>query len=199
MQMLKIMGPLVFGLAIVACESTPDIRSDKDPNADFTQFSTFAWVDGDPMIAHSDHAISPLMEERVNKALKSELESKGFQFVENEKNADLAVSYTIGARDKIEFDQFAPRYYGGYNNLDYRWGHGFYSYANVGPLYRDDKLVSHEYVEGSLAVDMFDAKTAKPVWHVLGTKRLSKKDLELNGKNAGALITQLLSDFPPEN
>ncbi|HZT03472.1 MAG TPA: DUF4136 domain-containing protein [Steroidobacteraceae bacterium] len=55
----------------------------------------------------------------------------------------------------------------------------------------------HRYREGTLAIDMFDAKTHKPVWHGWAKKPLTRRDLEHSDVSIPEAIDAVLATFPP--
>ena len=196
MNVVKLLSTILLTLTLAACASVP-VKVDSDPAQDFSSYSTFSWTGKSPMIANkTDHSIPPVAEDRMTAALKNTLEQKGYRFVEDASAADFAVSYTIGARDKIQLESYAPRYYGGYDN--WTWGFPYYGYGyNRFPMqYRSGVVEQKEYVRGSLAVDMFDVKRRSPVWHGYGSKRLSDEDLLRNASDADETMANMLAEFP---
>ena len=196
MNVVKLLSTILLTLTLAACASVP-VKVDSDPAQDFSSYSTFSWTGKSPMIANkTDHSIPPVAEDRMTAALKNTLEQKGYRYVEDASAADFAVSYTIGARDKVQLEGYAPRYYGGYDN--WRWGFPHYGYGyDVFPMqYRSAVVEQKEYVRGSLAVDVFDVKRKSPVWHGYGSKRLSDEDLLRNASDAGETMANMLAEFP---
>jgi hypothetical protein len=191
----KAVVTLLLLALISGCASTPKVYSDYDSREDFSKLRTFTWVQDPPMLRAGDYPVSALAETRMTAAIKAELIMHGYEFVDNLEQADFSVIYTMGARDKIELRDHPRGYYS--NRVDWGWGgyyYPFFVHFPFGRSYRDVELV--EYPEGTIALDIFNAKTKKPIWHTRATKRLSKKDVNSNARNAAEIAEQLLQDFP---
>jgi len=84
---------LAAGLSLAAC-STTSVRSDYDDLQDFSTYKTFSWADESPMTVFGDRRIPPTAEPKISRAIKAELESKGYTYVRNRQAADFAVSFS---------------------------------------------------------------------------------------------------------
>lgn len=190
---------LACGLLLLsACASTPTVFSDFDARHDFSKDKTISWIHTPPVLISSDYPISDLGQSRMTGAIKSELESKGYSFVDDIKDADLGLIYTMGAREKIELVEYESSYYRYY--ADWGWGMYYFPYfahfpmKNARPRYSE--RLPRSYTKGTIAVDIFDTKTKKPIWHTKASKRLSPQDLDSNIENATDIAQKLLADFP---
>ena len=183
---------------ISACASvtTPKVHTSSEPGHDFSTYKTFTWATNPPMIAESEYNIPAIAEKELTDAFKDSLTNKGYTFTDNESDADFAVSFTVGARDKIKVDSYPVRYYENYQS--WTWGQGYYypvtRERSINTGFTDDKL--SVYQSGSLAVDIYDVKKKRPVWHANGNKRLSKRDFATPGKGSFAAASTLLASFP---
>lgn len=194
---LKHLAVLVlFGLALTAC--APAVYTDSDPNEDFSQLKTFTWAKNPPLIKTGDHPISPLTETRMTDALKAAFEAKGYQFVPSGQ-ADFAVSYTMGARDKIELRQYPAPYVNSYSS--WAWGGRYYGggyrapYGAFGPPVTVSEPVT--VTEGTLSVDAFDVRSQRPIWHAQASKRLSNAELAgASPERLSEAATTILKEFP---
>ena len=174
----------LLGLLILnaACSS---IQTESDYNADanFSSYKTFAFISDKPLVMAQSAPVNPLFEGRAMTAVREQLTSKGFQFVENREEADFVVSFTIGARDKIRVNNYPTNYRGGVGG----WGSPYY-YNNVDV---------RNYTEGTLAVDIFDVGQRSPVWHGWAVKTISSADRRNPTPVINEVIAAILSDFPP--
>jgi hypothetical protein len=167
-------------LAAAGCASSGAVTTDYDAEQDFTEYTTFAWTGERPMKVSGIYPVSPEMEQRFMASIKSTLADKGYRYVDEVTDADFAVSFTVGARDEIEILDSAPLI-----ASDNTWVYVSY----------DTGIYAHNYHEGSLAIDVFDADRRVLVWHSVGEKRLSDKELQANGDPSKA-VDQILADFP---
>ena len=163
-------------LALTACETTPRVTTDFDPSADFSGYRTFEWASSTP-----PQGVNPLVFERVKSSVERNLAAKSFT---PSSSSDFAVGITIGARDRVEATNWGPYMYPGYGRA-FRYGWA-YPYSQV-----DIRTVT----EGSVSIDIFDARTKKPVWHGQAVKQITPSKVDQ------ALIDQAvdaaLANFPP--
>ncbi|MEO1243817.1 MAG: DUF4136 domain-containing protein [Pseudomonadota bacterium] len=166
--------------AIVGCASKGTVTNDYDAEQNFAAYETFSWADEKPMTASGDYPVSGLMEQQFMNSIKDTLTDKGYVFVEDVAEADFAVSFTVGARDEIEFVDKAPIVI-----PDGSWAYVAY----------DSGVYARDYHEGSLGIDIFDVDRRVSVWHGVGEKRLSDKELKSNADPTEA-IEEILAEFP---
>lgn len=175
----------VLGMALLSgCATTLQGHADHDAAQDFSGYRTFAWIADQPMIAPSDEVarISPLNRRRIEEAVESQLGSKGFQKAGDRAGADFVLSYSVGARDRIEPQSFPGPYSG-----SWRWGYPYFGhYADV-----------QVYREGTLAIDVFDGKTHQPVWHGWASKRVTERDVRHAAEQIPTAVAAILKNFPP--
>jgi hypothetical protein len=112
---------------------------------------------------------NPLNAERLKVAIQANLAAKGIQAVDRA-HADCVVGYAMGSR------QVFDGYYGGYVGAGWGWGGGWGRGA-WGAGWADDGWVQNET---RIAVDVFDAKSHKPIWHASASQNVN----ELSGPNA---------------
>ena len=193
--MLRLRHFVFIMVALVSgCGSS--VYTDSDPSFNFATVRTFTWAKNPPLVTSGDYPISPLTSAKMTTALKAEFERKGYRFTNSARNADFAVSYTLGARDKIELRQYPTTYVGSLNS--WPWGARYYGYGYVSPF--GTSVTQTREVEvtiGTLSVDAFDTRTRRPVWHAQTSKRLS--EAELSGTSDALLLeaaTSVLSQFP---
>jgi hypothetical protein len=174
----------VVGLA--ACSQT-STRSDYDPAADFSGYRAYTWVTDDLMVqprAATDPTISPLVQQRIHDAIDTALQAKGF--AEDAGAADFVVAFTVGLRDRVRVDHWGP--YGGFYRPYGRYGGFGMSYSQ--PL-------ATNYTEGTLAIDVFDGQTRRPVWNGTATKIVNETDER--PEEIQRIVNAVLADFPPRS
>lgn len=184
----------VLTLWLSAC--APAVFTDTDPSFNFAPVRTFTWAQTPPIVTSGEYPVSPLTAAKMTTALKAEFERKGYRFVRSSRGADIAVSYTLGARDKIELRHYPSTYVGGISA--WPWGGRYY-----GSFYRSPfgsglpQTREVEVTVGTLAVDAFDTRTRRPVWHAQASRRLTEAEL---AGTSDALILEaaasVLSQFP---
>ncbi len=145
-----------------ACSTTPkpNFSTEAAPNIDLAQYRTYSWA------FPKRGGGNPFVYERVQNAMDASLAQAGFTQVA-EGQGDMELAFTLGARDKVDVTDWGPvaPYYPGYG-MRYRYGWA-YQYNQV-----DIRNVT----EGSLALDVFDAKTDRPIWHGIAAARIGSSD-----------------------
>ncbi|WP_371193382.1 DUF4136 domain-containing protein [Glaciecola sp. SC05] len=178
---------LVIVFVLSACASQPKVFTDFDPEQDFSAYSTFSWVSDKPMMVQSEYVISPLVEQRVMDAVKAAMEQKGYVFVEDLAQADMHVSFTIGARDKMRVTQEPALMM----NAGWTWGRQYWG-LNA-PLYTESTRI---YSQGTLAIDVLDAERNAPVWHGVSSKTLSSAEKTASVEFVNGAVSVTLASFP---
>jgi len=175
---------VLLGL-LAACATTLPVRTDFDKQADFSGYRTYTWVSDNPMIiAKGDNPeISPLTRNRIITAIEDELQRKGYTKAVNRDDADFAVAFTVGTRDRIDINAYPLSYRG-----SWYWRHTFWDY----------EIRSQTYQEGMLAIDIFDQQTRKPVWHGFTHKRITGSDRDNPVPIIQKAVAAILAKFPPK-
>lgn len=185
----KTLMPVYIGLIILgflgACTTTMPVRTDHDNDADFSDYRLFTWVSDDPMIMPEggNPRVSPLNRQRIINAIEEELQRNGFDKAVEGQEADFAVAFTVGTRERIDYDSY-PRAY----HSSWYWR----------PSYWDYEIRARTYEEGMLAIDIFDEDTRKPVWHGFTQKRITSSDRSNPAPVIREAVTAILAKFPPE-
>lgn len=195
-KLSKLITTVALGFALAGCASTNKVYFDSDPLQDFSEYSTFAWVDDKPMTADGDYAVSPFVERSIMGAIRKTLTDKGYRFVEDVDNADLAVAFTVGARDKIRTQVTPGRWYGAYAYPGSRWG---YNYFGPTMIRAPDEVKVTQSTTGTIAIDLFDTERRSPVWHSVASKRLSNSDLRNTSRSMQTIdedIAIVLGNLP---
>ena len=55
-----------------------------------------------------------------------------------------------------------------------------------------------QYQKGMLALDVFDVKERRPVFHAVAEKSISESDRKKMGETIQAAVNAVLAGFPPE-
>ena len=191
-QMKAVLGTVLTITLLGACASTFKATYDHDPGNDFSRYQSFSWISKNPMkVGQGVVAPNPLLEPRITSALEKALVAKGYQYVIQPKHADFVVSFTIGSREEIKVDSY-PSMSAGYGKGHpghWGWG-GMYYGAGTETRVR-------QYTKGMLAVDVFDVKERRPVWHGVATKTINESDRDNLEATVKAAVDVILAGFPP--
>lgn len=160
-------------LALAAgCTTTSiDVRRDQDPSADLRSYQTFAFYEDAP---GGTPGYATLIGQRLKQATREQLERQ--DYVYSERNPDLKVALHLVVREKQEV-RSAPG------------ARGFHGYR--GWVSTDIETV--DYKQGTLAIDLVDAKRNALVWHGVAEGRLDAKSMEQPGPAIDAAVGQILA------
>lgn len=168
----------VFLASLMSACSSVEVHTDYDPNLDMTHYRTYAWK-------QRPKTTSPLMGERLNASLDSQLESKGWKRVELGQGEVEIVGYvTTKENERID-----TMYSGGGPGF---WGRGYW----MGGGFGSSTSTVTTYLVGTLIVDLFDAKSQRPLWRGTATGTVSN-DPKTNVERIQEGVQKLFLDFPP--
>jgi hypothetical protein len=174
-------GCAVALLLLAGCASFLSVNSDKYPQADFSGYRSYAWIDSDPQIRpRGEQArISALTSRRIREAIEMELAAKGYNAVGAASAADFIVAFTVGTRDRIDAQSYPAPFRG-----PWLWDW----YVNQTDL--------RVYREGTLSIDIFDGATRQPVWHGRARKEITGADEADPGPVIRSAVAAILGEFP---
>jgi hypothetical protein len=183
----------VASLGLAACASGFNAIYDSDPSHDFSGYQSYAWMSANPMIVGPTNRVpNPLLEPKIMAAIEDGLTAKGYRKVDDPEAADFVLSFTVGSREEIKVNSY-PASYAGYG---YRgaWGWG-------GPYYGMGVATEtqvRQLQKGTLALDIFDVKEHRPVFHAVAEKSITESDRKKLDETVKAAVDAVLAAFPPE-
>lgn len=171
-------------LSSLAGCTTLSVGSDYDRDASFAGFHTFT------VMQREHHDVrNPLVVTRADDAIRAELMRKGYQQATDPSTADFTVDFTIGSKERTDVNAYPDPYLG----MGWGWGHrGWWG----GP-YWGNNLDVRQYREGTLSIDVFDARTHRPVWHGWAKKELNRSDIQNSEEPIRKAVAAVLAKFPP--
>lgn len=175
---------------VVACLSGCDsmqIRHDYDPAADFSRLKTYAWMAAREGAVQDPRLDSSLLESRVQGAVDVELGTKGYAPETVGAQADFLVGYFATLDKKVDVSVMND-YYGYGPGPGWRYGY----WGGPSSVYVD------EYEEGTLILDIVDAKTKKLLWRGSATDRVDlSSSPERKQERIRDAVRRILATFPP--
>lgn len=175
MKSFKIL-PL-FLLVIVASCSSVKVNSDYDKKVDFTPYKTYAFYKS----GIDKVEVSDLDKKRILHSIDDVLSAKGFTKSET---PDLLVNIFTKEREQVDVNRFNAGW-------GYGWGYGWNPYLWGG------NTTVNRYTEGTLYIDLIDAKKKELIWQGEGegvlTKNVNKKDEKIK-----EFVSKILEQYPPK-
>jgi uncharacterized protein YceK len=181
---------LLGAMVLSGCASTFKATHDSDPGHDFSGYRNWAWINANPMTVGATERIpNPLLESRIMDSVENALRTKGYTKVADPEAADFVVAFTVGSREEIKVDSY-PTMSAGYGYPG-RWGGAYY-----GGYYGGTQTTVRQYTKGTLAIDIFDIKTHKPVWHGSATKSIYDSDRENLEATVNDAVGAIIDGYP---
>jgi hypothetical protein len=165
-------GLFGFVFLLASCGTTAHIE--KDDNADFSRYKSFAWIDKDGEGRSDANRNNDLTEKRIREAVNKELEKDGWKEVKS--RPDVLLSYDVLVEKGIK-ESNSPVYSRPYSRLVYnpytrRYTTIYYPSQFVG-YERDERAIR----EGTVTISMIDTKTDKTVWQGWTTDEVNSRNL----------------------
>jgi hypothetical protein len=182
---LVALGALTLSLA--GCATT-QVQSDYDPNFNFSQLSTYSWAERtsegkDPAVYNN------IVESRVKVAVNQALKAKGFSEVASNPSFLVAWHGAINQEHSI-------------NTVGTEYGYGWGWYGGWGG---PGMMTSTTYVstwnEGTLIIDIVDAKANKMVWRGSAQSELDEhqNDPQKMQEALNEAVDKMMATFPPSS
>jgi len=170
----------VWCVALAAGVAWAKVRSDWDPKAEFSSYSTYAWME-------RDHSIESLLPEhlkiRLRRVTEDVLAEKGLEPAPAPPQTDLLLTYYFSATDELQINHIP------WGTVS-PWGYGYWGGFNYG--YTEVR----SYKEGTLVLDIVDARTHQLVWTGVVEREIT--NVNPPGKRIQKTVRKLLKSFPPE-
>ena len=164
---------LIFLFVITSCGSTVSVTNDFDKSIDFKKYKTFSFYH-----LKTTGEISKLNADRVVNAIILEMKGKGY--VEDKNNPDLLINAVTVLQEKEATTVSSTNYYG--------YGYGY-------PVGNSVDVNTYNYKDGTIMVDILDAKTEKLIWEGTGTSEITSKVQEPE-RAIGYAISKILASYP---
>lgn len=145
--------------------ASAQVKTDFDQNANFSDYQTYSWMNTTRMSAMAQ---ATLFDRRLRAAVESQLAAKGLKKADGNGEADILIVYHAGVQDKLDVQQWG--YFGR------RWD-------------------VREYQQGTLIVDVVDAKSMSLVWRgtAIGETNTSNPSTE----KLNQTVQKMFERFPP--
>ena len=166
------LGAASMALAISSCAPVAT-RWDYDPDVDFSGYRTFGWMPPpEPPAAARAVWDSPFLGKRIKQAIISAMVHKGLEWTDRE--PDLLIAYRIDLRQKANVHVSGYPYWGAYPQGVER------------------------YQEGTLIIDLVDARSRQLVWRGWGSGEFdpANRPRAAQGYIASA-VADILKHYPP--
>jgi hypothetical protein len=160
------------------------INTDYDPQADFSAFRTYKWAERTPRGDDDPRVYNDITAGRIKLAVSKALQAKGFQ--ETQANPDFLVGWHGAIQGQMAMDTIHD---------NYGYGYGWYGPS---PGMGTSTTTVRQWDEGTLLIDIVDAKTNALVWRGSAQAELSEnKSPEQEQAKLDSAAQRILQNFPP--
>jgi hypothetical protein len=174
---------LAAAMLFSACASTPTIRRETNPDAKFGSYKTFGFLSP---LATDKFPYESLLTQHLKDATRQAMESKGYVF--SSRDPDLLVNFYVNIQNKQDvYATQGTRAYAGYPGGYYGYRGGYYR------VYSGATIQTVNYKQGTLTVDLVDAKEKVLAWSATAEGRVSNDALKDPGPAIDTLVTNMMS------
>lgn len=174
---------VVAAMLLSACATGPRISSDVDPSADFSRYRTFAFYSP---LAIESQGYTTLVSGRMKASARAQMESRGYVY--NEKSPDLWVNLNAFMQEKTDVVS-TPE-------VDYDYYYSYRARRYVAVPYWRDRTDVYRYTEGTLNVDLVDARENRLVWEGVAVGRVARAKPEERAARIESAIADIFVRFP---
>ncbi|WP_237274645.1 DUF4136 domain-containing protein [Tenacibaculum ovolyticum] len=171
MKINKLLLLPIIALVITSCSSVR-VATDYDTKVNFNQYKTFAFYKK----GIDKASISDLDKKRIMRAVESELLAKGMT---KSSSPDILVSLFTKSRERVNIDD---NMFGGFYYPQY---------------YGMSRIRVSQHTEGTLFIDLLDAKKKDLVWQGIGTGALKTTSVEQKEARVKEFVNAIMAKYPP--
>ena len=174
---------LLAVVTLAGCATGPRISTDSDPSADFSRYRSFAFFE--PLAVETEGYSTP-SSSRMKAAVRRELEARGYVY--DEAAPDLQVN--INAYVDERTDVYSTPHVETALYYSYRTG----SYVAV--PYWTNRTDVYRYAEGTLNVDLVDAREKALVWEGVAVGRMARLKPAERAARTDSTIADIFAEYP---
>jgi len=174
MKTLKLF-PVLLLFVFASCSSIRT-NSDFDKDANFAEYKTYAFHKS----GIDKVEISDLDKKRILRAIDESMALKGFT---KSNNPDVLINLFTKEREQVNVNQFNVGW-------GYGWGFGW------NPWMMNNRATVSSYTEGTLTIDIIDAKKKELIWQGEGVGTLTRNS-KLKDEKIKNFVFKILEQYPP--
>ena len=177
---------VVLAVGLAGC-STISVSTDYDTSRDFAALKRFTWMAPQQKLVVDPLVDNDLMGNRIRQSVITELKARGYVQAGEGEGADFFITYHVTAEDKIS----ATTFHGSYGYYPCWQGCG-----GLTPGFDADVIVQ-QYKQGTFMLDVIDPASEKLMWRGIAEKRLTSGTPGERDEAVRAIVSAILSRFPP--
>jgi len=169
-------GPLMLLLA--ACVSGPTITTRSSPDADFSSFGTYDFMQ--PLSTDGPSGVRTPLSTMLIDSMSREMASRGFT---QSDTPDLLVNFFVNTERRLDVQEVPT------SLTFHAYRHGRYSAWDT---YR---TTVREYTLGTLNIDLVDATNSVLAWEGVAQGRLREDVSEIAQEQVDRVVSQVMAEF----
>lgn len=165
-------------LSLAACTPSANVSTDYDIATNFRAIKTYGWfTDKEKPTAKKDTAqYDTFFDKRMKKAIETELSRQGLTY--SATNPDVYVNFKAGISNQQRYRDNGPMGYG-------RYGYG-YPFGGTSV---------QQYKEGTITIDLVDAKKNELLWRGIGETEVGSRNI--SEEKVYDLVNNIMREYPP--
>lgn len=177
---LRVLLAASLALLLAACSSAPTIRSERDAGAEFSRYATFGFFEP---VGTDRAGYETLVTQALKAATRRELEARGYRYAES--GAELLVNFNAQLADKVDVVPPQPPVPAS----------GYYGYRSY-VTWRDYGVIVDQYQEGTLNIDVVDARQQKLIWEGVAIGRVTEKVQRNRAQAIDRAVAEIFRSYP---
>ena len=194
-KLIRLAMSALVALTLASCATKPpEPVVDFAPDYNFSQPKTIGFyaMSGE-VTGNNPTELTDFQRDRIDAALRSALEARGFVFVDKTADADLLLSWHLNLMDKTDVKTYNNPSYGA--SVGYSRYNRYAMYNCYNCMNQTDVRVT-EYTQGTFIIDMIDPVENASVWRSVTQSKLKEETIRDQVALDSAAV-RVLAGFPP--
>ena len=171
-------------LLLAGCATGPQITTEADPEADFSQYRTFAFYSP---LAIEREGYSSALSERMKAATRAQMESRGYTYTEGK--PDVWVNINAYTQRRTEVTSMPT--------VDYAYYYSYRANRYFAVPFWSDRTDVRRYTEGTMNIDIVDVARNRLAWEGIAVGRVtSTKDAAKRDAQIDTAIAEIFANYP---
>lgn len=170
-------------LLLAGCATSPRISFEADPRADFSAFRTWAFYD--PLAVES-YGYETATSEIVKRAVRREMDARGYAY--DAENPDLWVNVNAYMQRRTDVSSIPT--------VDHAYYYSYRHRAYFAVPFWHDRTHVRRYTEGTMNVDLVDARQNRLVWEGIAVGRVTNMTVENREQRISQAIGEIFARYP---
>lgn len=174
---------LCAALVLAACATGPRISTEADPRANFSAYRT--WAFHDPLAVEA-YGYETATSEIVKRAVNREMQARGYRY--DAENPDLWVNVNAYLQQRTDVSSIPT--------VDHAFYYSYRHRAYFAVPYWHDRTHVRRYTEGTMNVDLVDARQNRLVWEGIAVGRVANLTVENREQRITQTLAEIFARYP---